>query len=482
MLRGRPRRALRRRPRGGSRCWPAPGSFVQVAVRRRGRSPATATSPRARPPRREAEGFATIDIDGRAWRSLTLAIAPEARLQVLSSLEQRRGARGQHAPADPAARPARARRSPGSPRGCSARSPCARSRGCRRAPRASAAPRTCNTPLPDEGPDEVRSLAGALNAMLARLQASTAATRRFAADAGHELRTPLTSPAREPRHARAQPGPAGGPARRAAARERRRAGPDRAPARRAAGAGPRRGGRRAPARGGRARRPRRRRRLRAPGAGIRASPSSCARPARARVHGWPNGLRLIVDNLLENAAIHGGGRVDVDLERDDGPLAAAGRRRRAGRPRGRARAAARAVRPRPRRHCLGHRSRPGDRRPAGLAARRHAAAGRLAARRARGRSPPAKGASFRRAGPTVARWTPSDLDILAGELRVAAARGGRRRRTRARGRRSGSARSSRPRRACSTRTPARGSRAGSPSGRSGSGRWSRCSPTRWSRR
>ena len=50
-----------------------------------------------------------------------------------------------------------------------------------------------NTPLPDEGPDEVRSLAGALNAMLARLQASTAATRRFAADAGHELRTPLTS-------------------------------------------------------------------------------------------------------------------------------------------------------------------------------------------------------------------------------------------------------------------------------------------------
>ena len=39
----------------------------------------------------------------------------------------------------------------------------------------------------------MRSLAGALNAMLARLNASTTALRRFAADTGHELRTPLTS-------------------------------------------------------------------------------------------------------------------------------------------------------------------------------------------------------------------------------------------------------------------------------------------------
>lgn len=52
----------------------------------------------------------------------------------------------------------------------------------------------------DEGPEEVRDLAGDLNAMLARLGASAAdreaaleAARRFAADAGHELRTPLTS-------------------------------------------------------------------------------------------------------------------------------------------------------------------------------------------------------------------------------------------------------------------------------------------------
>ncbi|MBI5104373.1 MAG: HAMP domain-containing histidine kinase [Solirubrobacterales bacterium] len=52
----------------------------------------------------------------------------------------------------------------------------------------------------DDGPAELRSLASSFNAMLARLGRSAAdreraldATRRFAADVGHELRTPLTS-------------------------------------------------------------------------------------------------------------------------------------------------------------------------------------------------------------------------------------------------------------------------------------------------
>jgi two-component system, OmpR family, sensor histidine kinase PrrB len=52
----------------------------------------------------------------------------------------------------------------------------------------------------DSGPSELRSVARSFNAMLARLGRSAAdreralaATRRFAADAGHELRTPLTS-------------------------------------------------------------------------------------------------------------------------------------------------------------------------------------------------------------------------------------------------------------------------------------------------
>lgn len=52
----------------------------------------------------------------------------------------------------------------------------------------------------DRGPTELRSLAASFNDMLARLGRSAAdreralaATRRFTADAGHELRTPLTS-------------------------------------------------------------------------------------------------------------------------------------------------------------------------------------------------------------------------------------------------------------------------------------------------
>jgi signal transduction histidine kinase len=53
---------------------------------------------------------------------------------------------------------------------------------------------------PDDGPAELRALAASFNDMLSRLGRSAAdreraleATRRFAADAGHELRTPLTS-------------------------------------------------------------------------------------------------------------------------------------------------------------------------------------------------------------------------------------------------------------------------------------------------
>ena len=43
------------------------------------------------------------------------------------------------------------------------------------------------------GPGRGRRGRHSLNAMLARLEASVAATERFTADAGHELRTPLTS-------------------------------------------------------------------------------------------------------------------------------------------------------------------------------------------------------------------------------------------------------------------------------------------------
>jgi signal transduction histidine kinase len=40
----------------------------------------------------------------------------------------------------------------------------------------------------------------------------------------------------------------------------------------------------------------------------------------ARLHGWANGLRLLVDNLLANAALHGGNLVRVELSRDAGAL------------------------------------------------------------------------------------------------------------------------------------------------------------------
>ncbi len=47
-------------------------------------------------------------------------------------------------------------------------------------------------PAPSGRPDELGRLANTLNAMMARLEASFAALRRFIADASHELKTPLT--------------------------------------------------------------------------------------------------------------------------------------------------------------------------------------------------------------------------------------------------------------------------------------------------
>ena len=69
--------------------------------------------------------------------------------------------------------------------------------------------------------------------------------------------------------------------------------------------------------------------------------------ADATVHGWDGGLRLLVDNLLDNAALHGRarGRVRVGLSRDGGRCSPR-RGRRAGDRGRRARPPPRAVRPR----------------------------------------------------------------------------------------------------------------------------------------
>ncbi len=48
-------------------------------------------------------------------------------------------------------------------------------------------------PLPLEGPDEVRELAGSFNEMTARVQSGQQAQRDFVANVSHELKTPLTS-------------------------------------------------------------------------------------------------------------------------------------------------------------------------------------------------------------------------------------------------------------------------------------------------
>ena len=183
----------------------------------------------------------------------------------------------------------------------------------------------------ERGPGELRSLAESFNAMLARLGRSSAereralaATQRFAADAGHELRTPLTSVLATLSALRRHPD---------AAPDRRDAMLDDALAehRRLVGL---LDGLQALARGDGT----------APDVSdvdlvdvvAQAVTATTARHPDLRVDaelpddpvvvsGWEPGLRLIADNLLENAARHGAGHVRVALRDrtltvdDDGP-------------------------------------------------------------------------------------------------------------------------------------------------------------------
>ena len=303
------------------------GTFVQVAfgeevVAQRGDVPADAPAPP------EADGFATVDIAGSDWRSLTVSLASSGeRLQVLSTL----------APVE--ARVANIRRLilllgllalaltglvAWAFTSLAVRPLARLQAGAARVGGAE----DLRTPLPDEGPDEVRSLAGALNGMLARLEASTTAmqraleaTRRFAADAGHELRTPLTSLRANLDTLERNPDLPG--AQRAALLRESSSEQDRivhlldglqAIARgEAADALPREDvelGDLVDASVYAARR-------RHPHVAYELREQA----AEGSVHGWPGGLRLVVDNLLDNAALHGcdgGGQVVVDLAREDG--------------------------------------------------------------------------------------------------------------------------------------------------------------------
>jgi two-component system, OmpR family, sensor histidine kinase PrrB len=323
---GGPRDELRRGghgpgPRGGPELLAGSGTFVQVAVggqtlKQEGDVP---LDPPAVP---DETGYTTVSIAGRDWRSLTLPAGPDdaARLQILATL----------APVEE--RVASIRRlvlligllalllTGGAAYAFTtvAVRPLGRLR--EGASRISGADDLAR-PLPaDDGPPEVRSLALALNEMLGRVERAVGATRRFAADAGHELRTPLTG-LRANLDTLERNASLPGPQRDAAIAEMS-AELDRIVHLL--------DGLQALARGDAA-------------SSLPREPvdlgdvlDAAVYAARRRhpdtdfdlhVHqdavldGWPEGVRLLVDNLLDNAALHGGPNVDVRLEADGGGAA-----------------------------------------------------------------------------------------------------------------------------------------------------------------
>ena len=297
------------------------GTFVQVAaggqvVEQRGDVPSNAPAPPA------GDGLATVHIAGHDWRSLTSTIDPDRglRVQILSSLQ----------PVED--RVARIR---GIVLAVGlvaltltalaawwlttlAVRPLARLRTG--AAQVSGAGDLSVRLADDDGPDEVRSLAADLNEMLRRLQASMEATRRFAADAGHELRTPLTGlRANLDALARNPDLPAG---EREALLAEMTAEQERMVHLLA--------GLQALARGEAAET------LAREDVELSEVVDGALFGARRRhpdvrfelgeedgdavVHGWGDGLRLMLDNLLDNAALHGrpGGDVRVSLQREGG--------------------------------------------------------------------------------------------------------------------------------------------------------------------
>jgi signal transduction histidine kinase len=180
--------------------------------------------------------------------------------------------------------------------------------------------------LPEsEAAEEVNELARSVNEMLTRLEQSTAetesaleATRRFAADVGHELRTPLTSIRANLDALRRNPSMAEQDRRaileEVAAEQRELVAlldALQALARGDAGAAlPREELDFAEVVDAAVESARRRH----PEARIDLSSPDERQP----VNGWPDGLRLVVDNLLENAIRHGGSTVRITLRRTNG--------------------------------------------------------------------------------------------------------------------------------------------------------------------
>ena len=143
------------------------------------------------PPRRD--GLSTVTVDGAPWRSYVVSSTDGIRLQVLQSLQPINDRRAANSRLVTLVTLLAALAS-------GAAGWLVGSRMLRPLHRlTSGAVAIANDPDPNHrlpavtGPAEVTTLSTTLNGMLDRLGASTETTRRFAADVGHELRGPLTA-------------------------------------------------------------------------------------------------------------------------------------------------------------------------------------------------------------------------------------------------------------------------------------------------